>query len=353
MSIKEVLDNFQRILDIVAHTSWVSLSILVGMFLLALSSVFTYKSIKLDADKTPLSYKAGIFLCLVLGLAVLAMGAAATVLNVFENPIRRITTAEAIHRLGKNDKTSWLIRLIPYNEKTERSFLSIDALKTLGSPQLNYVFVAPYEELRGYTVSEAVQMVGGAMDASADQRVSAIIFRTKNKHIFPANARGVLQVLRAVEQTKVADPRNKINIDEIFNADKYETERQLLENNVDIESWSWLYYSEAFETYCKLAQKFKCNKKYEAHQYISEFNNDWSPFGYARKNKEDTCRNPDQICKLPEKQWDKVADKIYGDFGARVFLVDNFEINSLGSRYLIDFDKPNEQVIPDIGALNK
>jgi hypothetical protein len=41
----------------------------------------------------------------------------------------------------------------------------------------------------------------------------------------------------------------------------------------------------------------------------------------------------------------------YGDHvHSRAFLIRNLEINNIPGRIIIDFDKPDQQVIPDIGA---
>ena len=47
----------------------------------------------------------------------------------------------------------------------------------------------------------------------------------------------------------------------------------------------------------------------------------------------------------------KTTKNEYGDhFGSRAFLIRNLEINNIPGRIMIDFDKPDQQVIPDIGA---
>ena len=88
-------------------------------------------------------------------------------------------------------------------------------------------------------------------------------------------------------------------------------------------------------------------------RHISEFNDDWSPFGYARNDKLDTCKIENNPCLVDSQaaSWDSITNNIENDFGARSFFIDNYEIKDLGSRYLIDFDKPDQQIIPDIGPL--
>lgn len=348
--IHSYIDDFQKVLGIISDTYYPSIFILVGLFLLLLSSLYIYKSIRLDARDTPLWYKSIIFFSLALGVIFLASGAAAAMLHVFDNPIRRVSKDEAIQNLGANKKTEWLIRLIPYKPSTE-PYLSIDNITKLGPPKLQYVFVAPYSELRGYKVSDAVQMVGGTIESGADQRVTAIIFRTK--HIYPANARGVVQLLRKMERTKLSDSDTHIANLSMFDEVGHEAEHQDIDQDQNIHTWAWGNYRKFFPKYCEIAQAFKCNKGYSAHQYISEFNDDWSPFGYARNDKLDTCKIENNPCLVDSQatSWDSIANNIENDFGARSFFIDNYEIKDLGSRYLIDFDKPDQQIIPDIGPL--
>jgi hypothetical protein len=71
--------------------------------------------------------------------------------------------------------------------------LSIGHLTRLGKLPQRFTFVADYEELEGYSVNEAVRKLGGQIADS--NHVSAIVFPRKSE-IYPANARGLLQVIQ-------------------------------------------------------------------------------------------------------------------------------------------------------------
>jgi hypothetical protein len=95
-----------------------------------------------------------------------------------------------------NSRVDWLIRLIPYNPISEPD-LAVSRLQMLGQPKLLYTFVAPYNELRGYNVLQAVRMIGG--NIKPRQNVSAIIFE-RTTDIIPANAKGLLQIVHDIQK---------------------------------------------------------------------------------------------------------------------------------------------------------
>ena len=55
-----------------------------------------------------------------------------------------------------------------------------------------------------------------------------------------------------------------------------------------------------------------------------------------------------KYCELMD--WKNIKEKYRDDFGARVFLIRNLEISNIPGRIMIDFDRPADQVIPDIGT---
>ena len=128
------------------------------------------------------------------------------------------------------------------------------------------------------------------------------------------------------------------------------TEQQNLSDDDTRTMWAWDSYRSYYPHFCEVAQKFRCDKTYAAHTFISTINGDWHPLGFARLQKVNTCQTPKAMCK--DKDWTEISRDIRPDFGSRIFLMDNLEIKSLGSRYLIDFDKPEWQHIPDIGPLH-
>jgi hypothetical protein len=352
MPFTSAVDDLERALLIVSESSNPARFSLAGLVFLAASLYFSYRATNNDKLDTPLWQRYFIFISLILGVLFLGAGSASAIINVYSNPIRRVAAKDALSRLGGNERTRWAIRLIPYSHEKE-GYLSIDAVQTLGAPSLQYVFVGSYDDLKGYKVSDAVKMVGGDLEDDADQRVTAIIFRVKTNHIYPANARGLVQVLRKIEVSKLnANDKNVESFAELIHSDS-DIFNDLKEEG-SIKSWSWPIYRQFFPVYCRIAKDFQCNTKayYSAHKYISEVNSDWSPFGYARLEKKKTCGRPYEECAAAysNSDWIDVSKELKSDFGARIFLVDNFRISDLSAKYLISFDKPKSQVIPEIAS---
>jgi hypothetical protein len=219
--------------------------------------------------------------------------------------------------------------------------LSLSALTNLGPPHLKHIFVAPYEELRGHKVSESVKMVGGTIEPG--YQVAAVIFRAS--HVYPANARGMLQVVQKLEQSVVPEGRKRL----IDSGTLSDSERNNLLNDDAVVSWSYTDkgYKSYYDSFCKIAQTFRCDPTYAARDLIGSINLAWHPLGFSMMKKPDICENRVSVCK--KEDWNNLAEEIREEFGARAFLIDNLEINELGSRYLVEFDEPDKQVIPDIG----
>lgn len=108
----------------------------------------------------------------------------------------RRSTAQAWADLESNRPAGHLIRLIAYDPQKEPG-LAIDRLERLGPPDQLYSFVASYEEMAGYTATGTEERP----PIERGQHVSAIIFPRRSE-LYPANARGLLQIIRAVEQEK-------------------------------------------------------------------------------------------------------------------------------------------------------
>ncbi len=114
------------------------------------------------------------------------------------------TAAECLEALLQNERPKRLLRMIPY-EAASQPQLSIAQLKTLGRPDQQFTFVGDYDQLRGCTIAEAVYKCGGNL--APGQHVSAIIFPASDRLLYAASARGVLQVIAAVEKSLDAAAR--------------------------------------------------------------------------------------------------------------------------------------------------
>jgi hypothetical protein len=103
-----------------------------------------------------------------------------------------------------------------------------------------FTLVANYQELRGYNVMDAVRMVGGQIRGF--EHVEAIIFPLDQilHDLYPANARGVLQVVQRLEDD--SDPDGvKIDHKSIVHGTLSEQESaDLTQRNIG--TWAWDSY---------------------------------------------------------------------------------------------------------------
>jgi MinD-like ATPase involved in chromosome partitioning or flagellar assembly len=262
-----------------------------------------------------------------------------------------VSSSQIMQNLRANARVKWLIRLIPYNEVT-REYLNVNTLRELGRETQQYVFVADYTELQGRTVADAVVMVGGSMDQVTG--VSAIIFPL-NSQIYPANARGVLQVIQDVDTQCVANPA-KCPVQK-GNYRPFLAEQKLSKDEADDlaekefrESWSWDRYKRFYGHYCQLAQNFRCSQgggQFSASPLIAFLAREWHPLGFSKTSSEDPCQDRFNPCSI--RSWDE-AMALTPKLGARAFLIRNNSLKNIVGLRFIDFRHPYEDVIPDIGV---
>jgi hypothetical protein len=195
-----------------------------------------------------------------------------------EKPIQTVSADDAFDRLERNDRVEWLIRLISYDPKTDPQ-LSIHRLTRLGPPKQQYSFVAAYDELIGFNVTEALRMIGGSF--TPGHHVSAIIF-PRTTQLYPASARGLLQVVQHVENRKDVDIVKPFIVGRaVLN------EGELAELKEDsLPSYRFSNYRHRYRSYCELAQELRCDGSYSVRDYIGELSIDWTPLGYAQRDPE-------------------------------------------------------------------
>lgn len=332
--VKELGDVF----SLISQTNFPTIFVTVGLLLIALSAYYSFKAIGKKPEEFLLYQRVLLFITLFAGVFSIGLGASAALLHVFDNPIKQVAASEAFENLRDNRRIDWLIRLIPFSPSTE-NYLSIAELKTIGPTDAQYVFVGSYHELKGRTVQKAVEMLGGSVDPG--QRVSAIIFRLRK--IFPANARGLLQVVAKIDSGINEPNAKKLNLNNLEPAEQSDLTKE------DLPSWAWSSYSRYYEGYCKIAMRFRCSEPpYSARKFMSALSRDWHPIGISRINQTDLCNDPGGTCKVDS--WEDARKKLLPEFGARVFFMQNYQLNALGDRYLIDFGEPDKQIIPEIGG---
>lgn len=258
--------------------------------------------------------------------------------NVLPAPMNAAT---AFQDLQQNRPVQWLVRLIAYDTTTPE--LRIDQLKTLGAPHENFIFVADYAELRGYTANEAIHLAGGSL--APGQQVSAVLFPLPAGILYPASVRGLLQVVRRIDELHAQDASYRSSgLDAMLSAE----ERQDL-SDVSLPSWAWSRYRGHFRSYeAKVRALRNPNVPADAIRFIGHIGGDWCEPGCASLHGHQvTDRQQQQRLELPGGETISIKR-----FGVRVFLIDNFEIAALPGRMLIDFNEPNRQRIPYIELPN-
>jgi hypothetical protein len=340
--IDSIIQNISTIYQLIASNTWSATLSVVGLLLLLIAIYAAYRAISSKPEDTPTYLRAFLFVSLIGGIIFSAAGPSIALFYVSEGPIATISPEHAFDKLKDNERVYWVIRLIPFNPQKAPQ-LAIGNLSSLGPKEQQYSFVAPYEELRGYSVERAVQMTGGTYHLG--DHVSAIIFQLDPHQVYPANARGLLQVVQNVENNLDDDAHQKYLLKK---TDILKDEDIRDFNNVSLYTWRWDNYRARYQRYCEAAHKFRCDTEYSAQKLIGGLYKDWHPIGAAQEEQEDPCQTAaNDFCKITD--WNELKKQIMPHFGSRVFLIGNLELSEIGNRYLIEFENPSYQVIPDIG----
>ncbi|HXH47146.1 MAG TPA: hypothetical protein VNK51_25315 [Bradyrhizobium sp.] len=341
MDIKEVVDSLSTVFKLVTESTSSTFLSAVGLILLVVAVGFAYKAVKSEPEEFPRSMKIVLFFSLIGGMTFSAAGPSMALLNAVAIP--RMSPDEAFKNLQENAEVKRVIRLIAY-DPAEEPGLALDRLTKLGPSDQLYSFVASYDELVGYKVADALAKVG--QSKKNIKRVSAIIFPL-NTSLFPANSRGLLQVVKEIEgrrdiQTqlskKLLDGTNALNSEEL---------RDLAITSIP--SYKLESFLSKYPHYCALTYEFACKPStYSAHAFVGSISHDWHPLGFSQNPREDRCNLPSaKYCEHTD--WDAASREYRTKFGARAFLIRNLEINKIPGRVMIDFDRPYDQVIPNIG----
>ncbi len=351
----ETLNAFANLYRLISDSAVSTLLAVAGILLFVLAFILMHHVSKAKAEEVAHWQRWLLFLAV--GAALLLSIAAPSLrmlelARIHDDPTRRAATKSTILKnLSDNAKVTWLVRLIPYSPST-KAFLDIGKLTNLGRCEHDdsctggckqqYVFVADYGELRDLTAEQAVLRVGGSMNDVSG--VSAIIFPLPKHDLFPASARGLLQVVAKVDGACKSRVGYKpfpmvLGPEEIENL-----------GNKKIKSYEWDVYKKYYKHYCELAQKFRCGEQdkqtYSASERIGNLSSDWHPLGFSRMVPEtDPCDLRDVACSIAD--WGERNPPV-PDVGARVFLFENYRLDQLSGRILIDFDNPSRQLLPEI-----
>ena len=176
-----------------------------------------------------------------------------------------------------------------------------------------------------------------------ERHVSAVIFELVG-NLYPANARGLLQAISKTENYRLT---KNTSLDVAFNVlSQINPEEKTNLEDETIHSYGWDDYEQYYEHFCRLAQNFR-RGEYTVKTFMGDVNKDWNPLGFSRIDTETTRPTvSDKECEI--KKWSSAVSNYKTVFGARTFLIRNYEIISIKNRYLIDFEDPDHQFIPDI-----
>jgi hypothetical protein len=337
--LSEAIEALQSLFGLLAESDlslWLFLS---GLLLIVVALVAIWKAAPRGVT----------FLLIGFGIIFLVAGPAVSLLELArEQPQEAgratIPAKQVMQRLRVNAEVRWLARLIPF-DPSKHPELSIDRITHLGRSDQRFTFVADYAELRGYRVIDAVAKVGGSLRNA--ERVSAILFPLDGRQLYPANARGLLQVVEAIDRTRGESDQSyqAFGVEDRLNKEERDDLKVLDERN----SWAFSRYGQKFGHYCRLAQEFRCDEKFSARALIGDLSRDWHPLGLSQQKlpASDPCRNdPEKQCEI--HSWED-THKLAPSVGARAFLIENLELSTLAGRMLIDFSAPDQQRIPDLG----
>jgi hypothetical protein len=335
------LEDIIKFYNLVANNKLGSTLLFIGLLLIFVTCGLAYKFIRSEPKDLTRWLPWAFFACLGIGTLLVFASPGVSWIESLRGSIRKIAADDSFENLRKNSRVDWLIRLISYDPMKQPD-LSVSHLKTLGpEPQL-YTFVSSYNELRGYNVREAVRMAGGHIMPGA--HVSAIIF-PRRFDIAPANAKGILQVVKNIQAEQSSQLENPLPFTDLNDGDQ-----QNLKNRDNLPGWSWEGYKAHYKKFCLLSIDFNCND-YSEKMYMSRIEEDWNPLGFARRTPpgHGICEPESKsVCDISD--WKQATQEFREAFGARAFLIRNYKMKSLADPYLIDFEQPDAQVIPDIGV---
>src|SRR5262249_14012437 len=154
------------------------------------------------------------------------------------------------------------------------------------------------------------------------KRVSAVIFPLRIP-LYPANARGLLQVIQEVETRREIQARLKKKL--LSGTDALNEREMRALAATDIPSYRLLNFTDNYRRYCELAREFHCVEGYSAQAYVGALSKDWHPLGFSQKKlPDDRCKEPiSEYCVFND--WKTAKDRYADHFGSRAFLIRNLE----------------------------
>lgn len=340
MDLSTFFEAVRDVLSLVLGSSSTAILSAVGLVLLLLTGVMAYMAVKSKPEELSTFVKVALFVCLVGGLLFSAAGPALALFYVSQNPIQTKKVDQAFDDLINNSRVNYVIRLIAF-DPIEKPELGINQLERLGPSKQVYSFVANYNELVGLTVKSALEKIGSSYQPG--QHVSAVIFPLRTR-LYPANARGLLQVINDVEASSTIEAKEKFFANAALSSEELDDLKDFGIRTYRVEE-----FKNHYPRYCQLAHDFFCGKAL-SRDFVGGLYPDWHPLGFSRKDP------PPKPCNIPVKEfcafsdWKQARSDWLGKFGSRAFLIKNLEVKRIPGRILASFEEPERNVIPDIGA---
>ncbi len=344
-----ILDKLPELLNAVSNSNASSVVTAFGFLFAVCTVALVYKAVKSEPGEFDTRYQVLTYLSFFVTLLMAMLGPAIGLLHLPDDSSapRPVSSQRVLDDLRTNTAVTRLIRLIPYTPGAQND-LRLSNLQQLGSPQQRFTFVADYDELRGDRVSEAVHKVGGKVNSG--QHVSAIIFPLQGRQLFPANARGLLQIIQALDrQSRSAGGYVPVDV-QTLGQDALKD----LELTGQRDYWAWESYGPRFYgSYCRLTQQVRCRERpYSVLELLGGIYEDWHPLGFS------FATPPSNVCGRPdvkEAQCDieawKQTDQYLKLIGTRAFLIENLKLSELSGIVLMDFPEPYNDRIPALPRL--
>jgi hypothetical protein len=241
--------------------------------------------------------------------------------------VARWSAAEGFEALKEGWPVTDLVRLIAYDPASQ-PFLAAERLAYLGVPSEEFIFVADYAELRGYTVAEALAKIGLVLQPG--QRVTMIRFPAADRQVLPANAWGVLQAVLAIERQQTMP--NGANLERFLTPGEIDRLEQP-------QSWSWAALGPTHARDTKIVRELLA-EKCSAFERIGSIGKDWNSLGFAHLMGQTGIAPANFTLRLGEGA---IPVK---NFGSRVFLTTNVRIMDLEGAELVDFATPALSRLP-------
>jgi hypothetical protein len=201
---------------------------------------------------------------------------------------------------------------------------------------------------------QAVQMVGGPIHDKDHVWAIAFPLQDTNEILYPANARGLLQVIRKIQQEPPSVQQELLragcptptgqqyNLDAVLS---FEERHDL--HDTGIPSYAFENYKQYYTHYCSLSMDF-LKQEWRERSRMSTIESDCNPLGFSTR-RTTISKEAGKAC--PITDWNTAKKDYADDFGARAFLINNLPVKNILDVRMMRFDHPKYQRLPDMANL--